>query len=72
MAELDSLRLLLAYLRARLGEGRSEAGIITMEVLAWSLGALIVGGAIVALVYYGWYNDAKQVQHTPQPVAPAG
>ena len=70
MGELATIEVMVAYLRARFGGRRSEDGIITMEFLAWSFGALIIGGAIVALVYFGWLNDAKDIQRTPRPAAP--
>jgi hypothetical protein len=71
VGDLAAIGMMFTYIRARVGGRRSEAGIITMEFLAWSFGALIIGGAIVALIYSGWLTDANDIRRSPRPTAPA-
>lgn len=71
---MAELQVLIWYLRARTARLRREprdAGITTMEILTWSVGALILGGAIVAVVYNGFLQDAKDVARVTRPQAPA-
>jgi hypothetical protein len=71
MATLENVRMLFTYLRARLAEGRSESGILTMEVLGWVVVGLIVIPLIAGALYYGWLEFAKQSNNAPQSPAPA-
>ena len=68
MSPLDSIRLVLTYVTARLRLGEGEDGLTTTEMAVLTF--LLVGGAIVVggIIFSAAKNNANAI---PEPQTPA-